>query len=82
MRKDDDERWTEDVDVDRVRASPRSIAGGWAVVAMLGVAMLIGPPTIRAADVALMDAEQDVAKVELRVAQVLPRSMFECGHRS
>lgn len=80
MRKDDFERWPEDFDIDRVKASPRGIAGGWAVVAILAVAMLIGPPTVSAVDVALRDVKQDVVKVEHRLAQVLP--VFDCRRSS
>jgi hypothetical protein len=75
MRKDD-ESWPDDVDIDRVRAAPRSIAGGWAVVAVIALLMLAGPSAICAVDVALLDAKQDVAKVERRLAHVLP--IFDC----
>jgi hypothetical protein len=71
MRKDD-QGWLRDIDIDRVRAAPRSIAGGWAVVAVIAVLMLAGPPTICVVDAALVDAKQDVARVEHRLAHVLP----------
>ncbi len=79
MRKDD-ESWSEDIDIDRVRAAPRSIAGGWIVVAVLTALMLAGPPTIGAVDVVLLDAKQDAARVEHRLAQVLP--IFDCKRSS
>jgi hypothetical protein len=80
MRKDDFERWPEEIDVDRVKASPRSIAGGWAVVAIFTLLMLIGPPTVSAVDDAVTDAKQDVVKVEHRLAQSLPGSLIYCRH--
>lgn len=82
MRKNDDRAWTdaEDVDLDRVRATPGGIAGGWAVVAVLMVLMLILPPTISTADIALLGAGQQIAKVEYRLAQVVPRFIAP-GHR-
>jgi hypothetical protein len=77
MRRDD-ERWPDNIDVDRVRAAPRSIAGAWIVVGLIAVLMLVVPPSVEAVDVALDDVRQDVAKVEQRLVQVLPRAMADC----
>jgi hypothetical protein len=77
MRRDD-ERWPDNIDVDRVRAAPRSIAGAWIVVGLIAVLMLVVPPSVEAMDVALDDVRQDVAKVEQRLVQVLPRAMADC----
>ena len=79
MCEDDRERWPEDVDVDRVRASPRCIAAGWVVVAVFACLMSIGSATVESVDVVMRDVKQDVAKVEHRLAQSL--SIFDC-HRS
>lgn len=73
MRKDKSDRWLDDVDADRVRATRGGIAGGWLVVAALAALMLIVPPTINAAEMGLFDAKQQVAKVEQRLAQSLSR---------
>lgn len=72
MRRNDD-RWTHDYDLDRVRATRGGIAGGWLVVAAIAGLMLVVPPSICVADVALDRAKEKVAKVETRIAQVLPR---------
>jgi hypothetical protein len=77
MRKDD-ERWPDEIDVDRVRAAPRSIAGAWIVAGLFAVLMLVVPPSVEAVDVALDDVRQDVAKVERHIVQVLPRAMADC----
>jgi hypothetical protein len=73
MRKDDDERWTDDLDLDRVRATPRGILGGWLIVAAIAGLMLVGPPTVEGADRALYGAKQGVEKVEHQLAQVMPQ---------
>ena len=70
MRKDDDERWMDDLD--RVRATPRGLAGGWLVVTVMAGLMLVVPPTIDAADQALGHARQSVRTVEHKLAQVVP----------
>ena len=72
MRKDDDEGWTDEVDLDRVRATPGGIGGAWTVVAVLVALILILPPTIDTADTALVGAKQGITKVEYRLAQVVP----------
>jgi hypothetical protein len=77
MRRDD-ERWPDNIDVDRVRAAPRSIAGAWIVVGLIAVLMLVVPPSVEAVDVALNDVRHDVGKVEQRLVQVLPRAMADC----
>jgi len=81
MRRDH-ERWPEEIDVDRVRAAPRSIAGAWIVVGLFGALMVLVPPSVEAVDVALDGVRLDVAKVEHRVAQILPRVMAECPRPS
>jgi len=73
MRKDEDQAWAAEVDLDRVRATPGGIVGGWVVVAVLMALMLILPPTISTADIALLDAAQGITKVEYRLAQIVPR---------
>jgi hypothetical protein len=80
MRKDESEGWPEDVDVDRVRATPRSVVAGWAVVAIIAAVMTIGPPTVSAVDVALVDAKHDAVKIEHRMAQSVPVSLIHCNH--
>jgi hypothetical protein len=80
MRKDESERWPEDVDFDRVRASPRGIAAGWIVVAIFAGLMSIGPATVSSVDVVLRDVKQDVVKVEHRLAQSL--AIFDCDRSS
>ena len=77
MRKDD-EHWPEEIDVERVRAAPRSIAGAWIVAGLFALLMLVVPPSVQAVDVALDGVRLDVAKVEHRVAQLLPRAMADC----
>ena len=71
MRRDNDERWPDDIDLDRVRATPRGVLGGWLVVAAIAVLMLGVPPTVSTADVALVHAKQNVEKVEHQLAQSL-----------
>jgi hypothetical protein len=73
MRRDDDQRWSEDVDLDRVCATPRGVFGGWIVVAAIVALMLVVPPTVDAADEALDSAKQHVEKVEHKLAQVMPQ---------
>jgi hypothetical protein len=72
MRKDDDEHWTDDVDLDRVRATSGGISGGWTVVAAIAALMLIVPPAINATNEALVDAKQQIVRAEYRLAQVMP----------
>jgi hypothetical protein len=80
MRNDDCERWPEDIDIDRVKASPRGIVGGWVVVAIIAALMLIGPPTKGAFDIALVGAKEDVVKVEHLFAQATPHFLVDCSH--
>jgi hypothetical protein len=75
MRSNDD-RWAHDYDLDRVRATRGGIAGGWLVVAAIAGLMLVVPPSVCVADVALDHAKAKVAKVETRLAQVLPRALI------
>jgi hypothetical protein len=72
MNRDDD-RWARDYDLDRVRATCGGIAGGWLVVGAIAGLMLVVPPSVCVADVALDRAKEKVAKVETRLAEVLPR---------
>ena len=73
MHKDEDQAWTAEIDLDRVRATPGGIVGGWVVVAVMMALMLILPPTISTADTALLDAAQGITKVEYQLAQIMPR---------
>ena len=73
MRNDDIDTLPEDIDADRVRATGRGIAGGWVVVAAIAALMALLPPAVCAASVAFADARQEIAKVEQRVAQAVPR---------
>jgi hypothetical protein len=79
MRNDDVERLPDDVDIDRVRATPRGIAGGWIVVAAIALLMATVPPAICLADTAVADARQKVTKVEHRLGQVVPL-LIDLGH--
>jgi hypothetical protein len=72
MRRNDD-RWAHDYDLDRVRATCGGIAGGWLVVTVIAGLMLVVPPSVCVAEVALDHAKEKVAKAETRLAQVLPR---------
>jgi hypothetical protein len=78
MRDDDDRRWADDIDLDRVRATPRGIIGGWIVVAVVAALMTGVPPTVDALDDAVLAARHNATKVEQRLAQILPQAMAEC----
>lgn len=78
MRKGEYDRWPDDVDIDRVRAAPRSVAGAWLTAAMIAVLMLIVPSTVSTVDVALRDATQKVAKAGQQLAQLPPWSTSIC----
>jgi hypothetical protein len=71
MLRDDDRRWPDDRDLDRVRATPRGVVGGWLVVAAIAALIFVVPPTVNAADVALEHAKQNVQRVEHHLAQSL-----------
>ena len=81
MRRDN-EGWPEEIDVERVRAAPHSIAGAWIVAGLFALLMLVVPPSVQAVDVALDGVRLDVAKVEHRVAQILPRVLADCPRSS
>jgi ABC-type thiamin/hydroxymethylpyrimidine transport system permease subunit len=74
MHRDDD-CWTLDFDLDRVRATPGGIAGGWIVAGIIAALMVIVPASACVADVAVAHARHKVEKIERTLAQVLPRAM-------
>ena len=69
MRMDEDERWPDDMDLDRIRATPRGVFGGWLVVGAIMALMLAVPPAVSTADIAVAHAKQNVEKVEHRLAR-------------
>jgi hypothetical protein len=79
MRKDEYDRWPDDVDLDRVRAAPGSVAGAWVAAAMVAALMLVVPSTVSTVDVALRDTTQKVARAGQQLAQ-LPWSTSTCRH--
>jgi hypothetical protein len=69
MRKKYDAVWTENLDLDLMRATRRGVLGGWIVVGAIAALMLIVPPAVTRADMALAHARQNIEKVEHRAAQ-------------
>ena len=69
MRADEDGRWPDSFDFDRVSATRRGVVGGWIVVAVIAALMLIVPPAVTRADMAFAHARQKIEKVEHRFVQ-------------
>jgi hypothetical protein len=62
------DRWQEDVDLERVRASPRSIAAGWLVVGLVATLMSVGPVAACAFRATMTDAGHELAVVRHHLA--------------
>jgi hypothetical protein len=73
MSGNENGHWPDDIDLDRMQATSRSNSGGWLVVALIAVLIIVIPPTVNAAGAAIADARQGVDKVEHHLAQMLPR---------
>jgi hypothetical protein len=66
------DRWQEDVDLERMRASPRSIAAGWIVVGLVAALMSAGPAAVCAFEAAMTDARHELAVVRHHLVAIDP----------